>query len=777
MFFNTNICKITKLLGIMKQKRYIFLLFIIFLLSTIVNAQYFDSFSDGNLSNNPNWTGNLSHFEIRNGRLHLNNINAEGSYIKSFIVTSSQSAYPAHWQGDFIIETQPTSGNLIRFYLIASNADLSQNLNGYFVEIGGKNKVIRLVKQTGKQYTTLCSSDKNVLDLSTFPIFHKSKVELHVEVERSKEDIWTLSYHFLYETKQVIIQSNPSSAYKKSNYSGVFFRYSKTHAEDYWVDNLKVSGEWQNEEDPDNPDHPAIHSCKRHDLVVSEILFDPTPPVALPNEEYIEFYNRSDQSIALDKCYLRVGTKVKCLKHIIFPKQSYVVFQGKELPTLTNTGSTIALYDADSVSVITWSDYAPKWISSTEKRSGGWSLEKIDLSNLDQYKSNWKASVSTQGGTPGTRNSVAQICPDKRRPHLEKWKILSKDTLVLYFNKELLDLSSQKHCSVVLKNNKVIKMFCEPIKHKVLYIKTTDNINEDILKIHHLSAISHYLLDTTLAISLPETPQKGDLILNEILPKASVDGAEFVELYNSSTKALDLSKVGLSLMESSGELKKVYPIASHGAVLMPKHYAVVTSNVQALKCQHKIAGNAVILETPTPILPDHAGGIALVLHRSIRVDSLNYVEDWYPPQLAEHSGISLERQYPTSHLWSSASCKVGYATAGSKNSNYLEPVESLNTCFKFREKHFSPNQDGYQDRALLNYALPSGSWVVTISIYTMNGVKVYTWLDSEILTGEGVLQWDGSQSNGTLVGIAPYVIVIEAEGGKSIQEKHVVVRI
>lgn len=761
----------------MKQKRSIFLLFIIFLLSTIVNAQYFDSFSDGNLSNSPQWTGNLSHFEIRNGRLHLNNLKAEGSNIKSFIATISQSAYPAHWQGDFIIETQPTSGNLIRFYLIASNVDLSQNLNGYFVEIGGKNKVIRLVKQTGKHYTTICSSEKNVLDLSTFPIFHKSKVELHVEVVRSKEDIWTLSYHFLYETHKVVIQSESSSAYKKSNYSGVFIRYSKTHSQDYWVDNLKVSGEWQEGEDPDNPDHPTLHSCRRHELVVSEILYDPTPSVALPNEEYIEFYNRCDHSIALDKCYLQVGTKVKCLKHIVFPKKGYVVFRGKEIPTLTNTGNTVVLYDADSVSVITWSDYAPKWISSTEKRSGGWSLEKIDLSNLDQYKSNWQVSDSDLGGTPGTKNSVAQSNPDKRMPHLENWQILSKDTLLLCFNKELLDISNQKQWSVVFKNNKVVKMFCEPIKRKKLYIKTSYDINQDTLKIQHLSAISHNQLDTTLAIALPEIPQKETLILNEILPQATGNGAEFVELYNLGTKALDLSQVGLSLIDTSGDLKKVYPIAPQGAVLMPKHYAVVTSNVQALKSQHKIAHNAVVLETPIPVLPDQEADIALILHRSILLDHLNYQAAWYPPQLANHSGVSLERQNPKSPLWSSASSQVGYATAGSQNSNYLEACEPIHTYFKFEEKHFSPNQDGYQDRALLNYALPSGTWVVTISVYSMNGTKVYTWLDSEMLTGNGALQWNGSQSNGSLVGIAPYVVVIEAEGSKSIHEKHVVVRI
>ena len=42
-----------------------------------------------------------------------------------------------------------------------------------------------------------------------------------------------------------------------------------------------------------------IHSQNRFDLVITEIMADPSPPLALPNNEWIEIKNTSGQSVNL----------------------------------------------------------------------------------------------------------------------------------------------------------------------------------------------------------------------------------------------------------------------------------------------------------------------------------------------------------------------------------------------------------------------------------------------------------------------------------------------
>ena len=63
-------------------------------------------------------------------------------------------------------------------------------------------------------------------------------------------------------------------------------------------------------------------------------------------------------------------------------------------------------------------EYSSAWYQNEIKKDGGWTLEMIDTKNPCSGISNWKASVNTNGGTPGKKNSVDAVNNDETAPKL-----------------------------------------------------------------------------------------------------------------------------------------------------------------------------------------------------------------------------------------------------------------------------------------------------------------------------------------------------------------------
>ena len=118
-------------------------------------AQITDNFSDGNLTQNPAWQGDLDSFKINiNGELQLD---ASVAGISRLAV---QGNIPdsAIWSLRFRLEFAPSNNNLLRIYLLTDQPDLT-SANGYFLEIGetGSLDAIRLYRQDAGIKTLLAS--------------------------------------------------------------------------------------------------------------------------------------------------------------------------------------------------------------------------------------------------------------------------------------------------------------------------------------------------------------------------------------------------------------------------------------------------------------------------------------------------------------------------------------------------------------------------------------------------------------------------------------------
>ena len=75
---------------------------------------------------------------------------------------------------------------------------------------------------------------------------------------------------------------------------------------------------------------------------------------------------------------------------------------------------------------------------------------------------------------------------------------------------------------------------------------------------------------------------------------------------------------------------------------------------------------------------------------------------------------------------------------------------------------FSPDGDGFQDFLSINYSLPSSSSRIRVRIYNVEGRLVKHLALDELSPSRGSIIWNGSNDNGSTVGIGMYIILFEA---------------
>lgn len=163
-----------------KTLPFIFLLIVLNKLS----AQFVDSFSDGDFTNNPAWIGNTSDWIINaSQQLQSNNTVANGNF---YLATASSLATTAQWEFYCQVTFNPSSANYIDVYLTASASDITQSATtGYFVKIGNTNDEISLYRKDANGTSTMII---NGVD----GILNTSNNIMKIKVIRDASNQWTL---------------------------------------------------------------------------------------------------------------------------------------------------------------------------------------------------------------------------------------------------------------------------------------------------------------------------------------------------------------------------------------------------------------------------------------------------------------------------------------------------------------------------------------------------------------------------------------------------------
>jgi hypothetical protein len=525
------------------------------------------------------------------------------------------------------------------------------------------------------------------------------------------------------------------------------------------------------------------------DVVINELMVRPSPSIGLPEAEYIELYNRSEMPVNLHNWTIWVGARTRTLPQHILPPGGYVlivhenfsgmldeygdviVFQG--FPVLSVSGQTIVLMDPGA-KVISAVRYTDKWYQSTLKASGGWSLEQIDPYNPCEGELNWKASTSSQGGTPGSVNSVFSLNRDSVPPAITRASITTSGTIMLHFSEPMHPLSgwsADEYYATGL-GHPDTAVPVQPFFDRVgLTFRDLPDEGVDVLvKIAgNLYDCAGNFIDINgpgARFTMPGYPVAGDIALNEILFNPFPGGVDFIELLNISSKTLDLRQVILAGM-TGGNPEPAYIIAQDGFLLFPGEYALLTTNPLVIMSHYYVpAPNTLVAMERMPPLNNESGRVAIANLQMEIIDELSYTSDMHSPLLANRKGVSLERinhgrpaSDPTN--WISASGNSGFATPGYRNSQFTETPASSQKVLAVDPRIFSPDNSGYNDIVNISYELTKPGYCGNITIYDSRGRSIKRLVRNEILGTSGVFSWDGRNESNSQSGLGIYLILLE----------------
>ena len=437
---------------------------------------------------------------------------------------------------------------------------------------------------------------------------------------------------------------------------------------------------------PEEPEEPAptyTTGC----IWINEVMADPNGLVALPQTEYVELHNRSDQRINLENWQFIYGDKPTLLTDYKLPAQGYVVLyrsgreikvdaQGGALPlekfpsALLNAGKTLSLVDPTG-QVIDQITY--------EKAKAGIAWER---STTGLY-----LSTDPRGGTPGATNS-APTSPTPDEPT----------------DPEMPD---------------------EPTTPDTP--ETPDN-NETPVE--------------------ASSVQPGEIILNELLPAPFAEGSEYIELYNRSQQTLSLTGLALATRKADGSISTLYPLSAITTPLEPGGYVLLSKLLSGVEAFYLISSPQALHEVKLPVLANNGATVVLLRLTDLTViDEVSYSPKWHDSAIKDPKGVALERLDPDKPTqdatnWHSAAASAGYGTPGYRNSQQLLPSSTQNG---FERPYWSDSERSY----LLRYQLADAGYRCRIWVFDTMGRRIAEIANLSTLATEGTLRWDGIGYDGS----------------------------
>ena len=532
----------------------------------------------------------------------------------------------------------------------------------------------------------------------------------------------------------------------------------------------------------------------KKDVIVSEFMADPSPPVGLPEVEFVEVFNRSTNPIDFQNWKLSDGTATATLPHFILMPASRLVITTTTgaaqfnasigvtgFPSLNNAGDNIILKTPGNATVDSIT-YSTLWYHSDEKKDGGWSLEIVDPENICEEENNWTASENVNGGTPGTINSVNASNPDVTAPEILSAVIIGPKQVEINFNEKL-----DGHAMVMAQLNPtlIINSISYSSSLKKVILLTSDSFQPSVaytLMLNNVSDCSgNALIQNEIQLILPEAASANDILINEILFNPRSGGVDFVELFNTTTKYISFKKWSLTNYVDN-VTSNAKQIESGNIIIAPKSFMVFAAEPSTLKAQYARTIESVTYSTTLPSMPDDEGSIALVDSLGQAIDYFLYSNNYHTPFLKDKEGVSLERVSLTSptndaNNWRSASQFENFATPGYKNSASADGTTINEGEVTIEPEIFSP-QVAPTDFTKINYHFEQAGYVANVTILDQQGHTIKSLANNEVLGVEGFIRWDGDRDDGGRARAGYYIALMEvfnAAGKVNVFRKRVVV--
>jgi len=732
-----------------------------------VNAQWTDNFTDKNFTQNPTWGGDTSKFKVdTSGMLQLVALSTD---TKTFLYTTSNINVKAEWNFKVRMGFNPSSTNYAKVYLMCDTVGFTDNVNGYFLRVGHTTDDVCLYKQSDTSTELLIDGRDKMLNTSV--------VNARIKVLRDSVGNWQLYCDSTGNEDYVFLGSALDNSILQSQYFSIQCFFTSTRADKFFFDDFKVTGSIY--VDPNPPVKPSMF-----DVVINEIMADPTPNIALPEAEYLELYNRSEKNFRTKNWTVQMGSSTYTLPDTLFNSGEYLVITAKNVTSqfakwckpleifssasvLTNAGEYIALKD-NAGNIISWVSYSDTWYKDDYKSEGGWSLEQIDPNNFCGGINNWTASNNKSGGTPGTLNSVNGENPDLTKPSL-KWILPVSDSVIRLTFNEPLNISSTNASNFSLENEGTHpnKLTYSSVDYSAIDLWFNAHLKQNETTSLYISsnvtdcALNNLGNALEIPISLPTETDSADIIINEVLFNAEPYCPDFIELYNRSQKIVNTADLLINLNDGTNE--NTYRIQNEGFLLFPGDYILLSEGIEKLSAFYTLKNENSHLPIPNMVsLDDNAGKITLKTLGSKVVDQFSYSENMQMTSLVNKEGISLERinsETPAwiASNWHSAAETAGYATPGYQNSQY-QIETSTEKNFVLENEVFSPDNDGYNDILTIAYKLDKPGARVFAWAFDMSGRKVKELFNNALPEASGNIYWDGKTDKNELCRAGMYLL-------------------
>ena len=398
------------------------------------------------------------------------------------------------------------------------------------------------------------------------------------------------------------------------------------------------------------------------DVVINEIMADPSPIVGLPDAEYIELYNRTAYNISTNGWTIEHGITIRNLPNVVIPADSFLVLTNTAaladlsiygnvvaVPSLsttaiTNAGTSLKIKDNNG-QIIHQVTYSDQWYNDAGKAAGGWSLEMIDPSNPCAAGTNWTASNNADGGTPGKKNSVFGPNADIVAPNFGSVRIVNSNQLEIEFTEPIVNFlslnASQFSVNAGLGSPSSISFSGTPANSVLLSFSNAMQLN--VIYTVTLNAVLNDCAGNSSAAILSANfsnynAKAFDIVLNEIMadpdPTVGLPNFEYVELLNRSAFPINLARWQLKY----GSSFKTLPSAS----INPGEYVILCAANAYQSLQN--FGKTIVVAGLSSTAITNAGTTLVIADTSGNViHAVNYNDTWYGNSNKVNGGYSLEQ--------------------------------------------------------------------------------------------------------------------------------------
>ncbi|MCG8474322.1 MAG: lamin tail domain-containing protein, partial [Cytophagales bacterium] len=512
--------------------------------------------------------------------------------------------------------------------------------------------------------------------------------------------------------------------------------------------------------------------AEMHQIQLNELMVKTLDKKSHRGTQYAELFNSSNRpfnlrgyrisdrskSAELNEYILKPGAFVvlcPASKTSYFDKHTSVLGVSS-FPVFNQTNEFIRLENPLKKTVDEIS-YEKEWESIWVK---GESIEQINPEYLCSDMSNWESCVDFRRGTPGKPNSVHSSEKKTQAPELLEIYAPSSQKVKLLFDQPIYtDSSTQATGSVP-----AAAFYADSSNRHVLWIAletTLDFIPQQL-------SVSNLYNCYGIAADFPEIPfrrlsipSRDQILFNEILTTET----EFVELYNSSDQAFDLSQ--LKLLKDTLAFEETTAITQETVLLKPKNYLALTRDKTSLLYLYPdLPDESRILESrQIPNLGKDEDALYLVNSRGNVVDAMEYDDSFYRFNFSDGQFRSLEKINPEAESndarnWSASTAANNYGTPGYANATHLTPEYGDEL---FISPEYLSISNLHKNRLIsMTWQHEKPGWQLSASIYTASGREVIDLTQNEFAGKQTVITWQGEESSGSMVRPGIYLVLVKA---------------